>query len=238
MVCGRAGVRGAGEALGVGWEARWGVDGGAGSGAEVCLRQDGRFRALLLSGQLEMDREATARCVSSPGWADTTRPPPRLPPGQHCKNVLTARLGAHGDTDAPSHSPPRSIAAKPSSGWIYRQGSSHLQSFFASVTHSQSQEPPVHGGLKGIQHSSHSLAPTDRQHPGDTGATNTLHRHGQGGFHPQQTPNPSFPNQEHRAGADVVCGAGGQGNPHPAEAFENMKTKKRRFLEKPQSRGR
>lgn len=119
------------------------------------------------------------------------------------------RAGGTWGHKHPFPQPPRSIAAKPSSGWIYRQGSSHLQSFFASLAHSQSQEPPVHGGLKDIQHSSHSLAPTDRQHPGNTGATSTLHRHGQGGFHPQQTPNPSFPNQEHRAGADEVCGAGG-----------------------------
>lgn len=87
----------------------------------------------------------------------------------------------------------------------------------------------MHRVLKGSQDPSCSLAPTNRQHLGDADDTNTLHRHGRGGFHPLQIPNSSFLSQEHRAGLRLrlmsLKGAGGEGNPHPAEDLENRKAK-------------
>lgn len=132
----------------------------------------------------EMDREATGRYVSSPVSADTTLPPPRLPPGQHkrlLEEMPLQRGRGHPGPRVPSSrshpSTPLLTMAKPSSGWIYRQDfplySQSFSQFFAFLPHTGSKEPPTHRVLEGRQHPSHGLAPTDRQHPRDTDATNT-----------------------------------------------------------------
>lgn len=91
----------------------------------------------------EMDREATARYVSSPVSADTTLSPPRLPPGQHkclLEEMPFQRGWGHPGPRAPSSrshpSTPRLTVAKPFTRQdlaLYKTGFSPLQATFLPV---------------------------------------------------------------------------------------------------------